>query len=75
MLPEQILTLIRNFQGTSISTGTFTELLKVNAARYHSRLKKIGNFTFYTKHHCTCSDACGGIYCEPVKIYSLISVE
>ena len=66
MFPE-LCELVREFAGSSITDRVMMAIRMLRPTPLD-----IGGLRFSVKKMCTCDRACGGIFCEGVKVYQLV---
>ena len=69
MIPElcpELCELVREFAGSSMTDRVLTEIRMLRPMPFI-----VSGLIFSVKNICTCDRACGGIFCEGVKVYQL----
>ena len=71
-LPLHIVYLLQEFCGSSCPDVVLDEIKEIGRQAERDQVVKIGEFTFREHIECTCWDACGGLFCNPIKVFTLI---
>jgi hypothetical protein len=71
MLSDEIYFLIRSFAGSSVTEGLLNQIHIMNVLHQMDKTVEVAGMEFNITMICTCSRACGGIFCEGIKVYEL----
>ena len=71
---DDVLEVIYNFAGTSLTSRILSDVLTVGKIMKCSQFVDHGGMKFFVERVCTCNDKCGGIRCTPVMLLNLIGL-
>ena len=68
---DDVFCIVNQFRGTSLTKSVMDELKYTQRVRHFDKLKVSGHLLFEVEVGCTCSDKCGGLFCEADVTYTL----
>ena len=72
---KDIYELIRKFAGTSLTSKVQADILFLGELRERAKTAVVDNYVFNVTRFCSCDKACGGIFCKPLRLYTLVGIK
>ena len=71
---DQVIHLVMEYRGSSLTSTCMRQLKYTLDYRFLNEFEIEGDYLFRVQHECVCQMACGGIFCDSLKIYRMVGV-
>ena len=75
MLDGNVYWLIRKYAGTSLSERTLADIKFHGKIVEASKFVEVGHYIFRVERECTCTQKCGGLFCKPLNVFSMVGLK